>query len=72
MGDDYQRQVYQLNQMPENQVRAALRNARPAASSDSYGAASAWRLSSSVSRSPAYLTGEGAGPSFIVARETRR
>ena len=31
MGDDYQRQVYQLNQMPENQVRAALRNARPAA-----------------------------------------
>lgn len=22
MGDDYQRQVYQLNQLPENQVRA--------------------------------------------------
>jgi hypothetical protein len=24
MGDDYQRQVYQLNQLPENQVRARL------------------------------------------------
>lgn len=23
MGDDYQRQVYQLNQLPENQVRRA-------------------------------------------------